>query len=485
LKSIFIYDIIVIIGRTEINQKGKINLKTKSSFGKAELYESAPISKAVIALAVPTVLSQLITVLYNMADTFFIGQLNDPSQVAAATISMPPFILLAGFANLFGIGGSSLISRSLGEGNLKRARSAAAFSIWGAGLVALAYGLLFLIFKPYVLPMFGTTATTYDYCFDYLFWTVTLGSVPTVLSACLAHLVRAVGYSRQAGVGIALGGIMNIVLDPIFIFAFGLDITGAAIATALSNVISLVYFIIVVIRIKSPSPVTADPRAISLKGGLAREVLSVGLASFITNIMAIVSNTVLNNLMSSYSDAATAGIGIAKKIDMMTLAVSIGMSQGVLSLIGYNYASKNYRRMYDAIKCAFKYLIIVSVATTLFLFFLAAPVSSVFIDDAETVAYAKYFMRVLCIICPMQAISLMCVTIMQAVGEKIRPLVASFARKGVFDVPLMLVMNILLGVYGIAWATPIAEVLSMVVAFVTFIPTLRMTRGLVGRSDIG
>lgn len=457
--------------------------KTKRSFARAELYESAPISRAVISLAVPTVLSQLITVLYNMADTFFIGQLNDPSQVAAATVSMPPFILLAGFANLFGIGGSSLISRSLGEGNQQKARRAAAFSIWGAGAVALLYGLVFLVFKPYILPLFGTTATTYDYCFDYLFWTVTIGAVPTVLSACLAHLVRAVGLSRQAGIGIALGGIINIVLDPIFIFGFGLDIMGAAIATALSNVISFVYFVIVVARIKAPSPITADPRCFTLGEGIPREVLTVGLSSFITNIMAILSNTVLNNLMSSYSDAATAGIGIAKKIDMMTLAVSVGMSQGVLSLIGYNFAAKNYKRMYDAIKCAFKYLLVVSVATTLFLFFLAAPVSSVFIDDAETVEYAKYFMRVLCIICPMQATSLMCVTIMQAVGEKVRPIIASFARKGVFDVPLMFLMNFLLGVFGVAWATPIAEVLSMLVSLVMFLPTFRMMRRLVRESS--
>lgn len=446
---------------------------------KTELYESWPISRAVISLVVPTVLSQLITVLYNMADTFFIGQLNDPTQVAAATISMPPFILLAGFANLFGIGGSSLISRSLGVGNHEKARRVSAFCIFGATLVALVYGLLFLVFKPYLLPLFGTTASTYEYCFDYVFWTVTVGAVPTVLSACLAHMVRAVGLSRQAGIGIALGGLMNIALDPLFIFAFGLDIAGAAIATALSNVISFIYFVIVILKMKGVSPITANPHCFTLGEGIPREVLAVGLSSFITNIMAILSNTVLNNLMASYSDAATAGIGIAKKIDMMTLAVSIGMSQGVLSLIGYNYAAKNYKRMYEAIKCAFKYLLIVSVATTLFLFFLAAPVSGIFIDDAETVDYAKYFMRVLCVICPMQGAALMCITIMQAVGDKTRSIVASFSRKGVFDIPLMFLMNALFGVLGIAWATPIAEVLAMVVSLVAFLPTFNMARRLI------
>ena len=453
--------------------------RIKKSFTREELYESAPVSRAVIALAVPTVLSQLITVLYNMADTFFIGQLNDPSKVAAATISMPPFILLAGLANLFGIGGSSLVSRSLGAGDVERARRTSAFCIWCAGAVALLYGLSFTVFKPQLLSLIGATDTTYEYCYEYLFWTVTVGAVPTVLSACLAHLVRSVGLSRKAGIGIALGGIMNIVLDPIFIFGFKLDIIGAAVATALSNVISLCYFVVVILRSSQGDCITASPRHISLRGGIVREVLSVGLPNFIMNVMAIVSNTVLNNIMSPYPDAAMAGIGIAKKIDMMTLAVSIGMSQGVISLIGYNYASKNYKRMYDAVKVAFKYLLVVSVATTLFLLLLAAPVSGIFINDAETVGYAKYFMRVLSLICPMQAVSLMTITIMQALGQKNRPFIASFARKGAFDVPFMFVMNLAFGVMGVAWATPIAEVFAMIVALVCFVPTYKKMKALV------
>lgn len=437
------------------------------------LYESAPISKAVISLAVPTVLSQLITVLYNMADTFFIGQLNDPAQVAAATLCMPPFILLSGFANLFGIGGSSLISRSLGAGESEKAKKVSVFCIYSAGAVALIYGLFFLLLKPYMLVLLGTTESTYNYCFDYLFWTVTVGAVPTVISTVLSHLIRAYGLSRQAGFGMALGGIMNIILDPVFIFGLGLDIEGAAVATAISNYIALGYFIGVILKSRKAVLISVNPKCFSARGGIAKEVLSVGLPNFIMNLMGIISNTVLNNLVASYSDAATAGIGIAKKIDMMTFAVSIGMSQGVISLIGYNYASKNYKRMYAAIKTTFKYLLVISVLTTLFLFFLAAPLAKFFIDDAQTVEYAQYFIRVLCVICPMQAVSMMCITIMQGLGQKIKPLAVSFLRKGTLDTPFMLILNSLFGVLGIGYATPIAEFVAMLVAIIVFIPTVR------------
>lgn len=444
-----------------------------NNLSKSALYESAPVSKAIFSLAVPTVLSQLITVIYNMADTFFIGQLGDPAQVAAATLCMPAFILLSGLANLFGIGGSSLISRSLGAGNVQKAKHTACFSIWSAGVVAFVYGLLFLLFKPYILPLFGTTESTYDYCFDYLFWTVTIGAVPTVLSACLAHLIRAEGLSRQAGFGIALGGILNVLLDPVFIFVFRLGIVGAAMATALSNYIAFFYFVIVIARKKGDCIVTPNPRLFTFGDGIPKEILSVGLPNFIMNLSGIVSNIVLNNLMASYSDAATAGIGIAKKIDMLTFAVSIGMSQGVISLIGYNYAAKNVQRMLAIIKTTFRYLIIISIATTLFLFFLAAPVSKLFINDADTVEYGQYFLRVLCLICPMQAVSMMCIAIMQAMGRKIQPVAVSFLRKGIVDTPIMLMLNIWVGVYGVAWATPIAELIAMIVGVIVFIPTLR------------
>ena len=441
------------------------------SVSKDYLYKDAPVWRAVIALVVPTVISQLITVFYNMADTFFIGQLNDPSQVAAATLCMPPFILLTGIANLFGIGGASLISRSLGAGDRSRARQTASFCIWSAGAVALFYGLIFLIFKPQLLPLLGAKETTYDYCFTYLFWTVTLGAVPTVMNACLAHLVRAEGFSKQAGFGVALGGFLNIILDPIFIFALDMDIAGAAIATVLSNIIAMLYFVRLIWRRRKETVITPSLRCFTLRGGIPREVCTVGLPNFIMNLMGILSNTILNNLMAIYSDAAIAGLGIAKKIDMLTFAVSIGMTQGVISLIGYNYSAKNYKRMISSIKTTFLYTMALSVVTTLFLFFAAAPVSRFFINDTETITYGQYFLKVLCIICPMQALTMMSITIFQAIGKKVQPLILSFLRKGIVDVPFMLLFNAVFGVYGIPWATPTAELIALFVSVAVFIPT--------------
>ena len=182
-----------------------------------ELFENMPVNRAIISLVVPTVISQMVTVVYNMADTFFIGQIGDPNQVAATALALPLFMLFTGVANLFGIGGASLISRSLGQGDRKKATQAAAFSIWTAFGAALVYGIVIFVFRAAILPAAGADSATYGYCVQYVMWTITIGGVPTVMNALLAHLVRAEGNSKQASFGMAMGGVLNIILDPVFI----------------------------------------------------------------------------------------------------------------------------------------------------------------------------------------------------------------------------------------------------------------------------
>lgn len=440
------------------------------------LYQEMPAGRAILTLALPTVISQLITVFYNMADTFFIGQMNDPRQVAAATVATPLFVLLTAIANLFGIGGSSLISRSLGQGDRERARHCAAFSLWGAAAAAVLYGLAVLALCPVVLPLFGTTEETYALCRRYLLWTVSAGGLPTVLSAAAAHLIRAEGGSRQAGFGIAMGGLLNVALDPLFIFAFRLEIAGAAIATMLSNLAALGYYLLVLCRNRDGSAVTLDIRYFTLGDGIPQEVAAVGLPSFMMTLMGTVSNVVLNKLVSGYSSEAVAGMGIAKKIDTLAFAIATGMTQGVLSLTGYNYASGNLGRMREVIRLTFLYTLAIALAGTAFLFTCAAPVARFFIDSPETVAYGQYFLRVICLTCPTVSVTFIAITSFQAMGQKKQPMFLSLLRKGGCDIPFMFLFNRFFGFYGIAWATPVSDLLSMAAALCLFLPFLRRLR---------
>ena len=437
---------------------------------KTELFEKAPVTRAVLSLVVPTVISQIITVIYNMADTFFIGQLGDPDQVAAASLSLPLFLLTTGLANLFGIGGASLVSRSLGVGDGGRARRTSAFCVWTSAAAALVYGLFILAFRRTLLPLVGADANTYGYCESYLFWTLTVGAVPTVLNAALAHLVRAEGFSGQASFGVALGGALNIVLDPVFIFGLRLEIAGAAIATMVSNSMALLYFIVLIAVKRENLHLTLNPRFWSVSDGIPKEVLLVGLPSSVMNLMGIFSNITLNKLLAGYSNAAVAGIGIAKKIDMLAFAIANGLSQGVIPLIGYNYSARNVRRMKDAIRVTLLLSLAVTTVGAVLLFTCANPLVRAFINDADTVRYGSMFQRIICITGPFTAVTTVIISLFQSVGQKGKPLALSMLRKGGLDVPFMFLLNAWRGVDAIAWATPIADCGAMLAGMLMFIP---------------
>lgn len=435
-----------------------------------ELYETMPVRKALLKLIVPTVISQIITVIYNMADTFFIGQLNDPNQVAAVTLTLPLFMFLTALSNLFGVGGSAVISRCLGAGNRERAKHCSAFCVWSAAACALCYGILLYSLRSAFLPVLGADEETYDFTCRYIFWIITIGAVPTVLNATLANLVRSEGYSRQASFGVAMGGVLNIALDPLFIFAFKMDVAGAAIATMLSNLAATVYFILFLHKIREQTSITPVPSMFRLNDKIPSEVLLSGLPSFIMTVMGTISNATLNYLASTYANTAVAGLGIAKKIDSLAFMIAQGMTQGAISLIAYNYASGNRERMKDAIRSALTITLGVAVVILLTLFFGAGVITARFIDDAETVQYGVWFLHINCLSAPTTALNYMIITIFQATKEKGKPLFLSFLRKGTLDIPLMLGLNAMIGVSGILWATPIADAIALVIGLFLFIP---------------
>jgi len=434
-----------------------------------ELFESMPVSRAMSKLIIPTVLSQLITVAYNMADTFFIGQTGDPNQVAATNLCLPFFIVTGAITNIFGIGGSSLIARSLGLGRDDKARATASFCFWSAVTIAFFYGVMLWLIRAPLLGFIGADEYTSAFCRQYFLWTVAIGSVPTVMNSLLALLVRSEGLSKQAGFGVALGAVLNIILDPIFIFTFKMGVAGAALATMLSNTVAAGFFVVLIFRRRGNTVISFDPRLYTLSQGIPREVILVGLPSSIMSLMATCSNTVLNKLMASYCNEAVAGIGIAKKIDLVLFFGANGIAQGVLPLISYNYSAKNYSRMMEAVKKTFILSVSVAALCSLLLFTCATPLVRAFIDNDLTVEYGRYFQRVIAITGPCISIVLMTTTLFQAVGRKTQPMLLSFMRKGGFDIPFMLIFNALFGLKGIVWATPAADFSAMCCALVLLI----------------
>lgn len=432
------------------------------------VFQSDSILKVILTMAVPTVISQMITVLYNYADTIFIGQLNDPKQVAAITLALPLTLFITAIGNFWGIGGGSTISRALGKNDLQEAKRAAAFSFYGALIMTGILCLVAFSMGNAFEYMLGASEADLDFADRYIFWMFIIGALPSVLSQVLAHFARSLGHAKAAGAGLTLGGLMNIVLDPIFIFPFGLNlgVAGAAIATMISNVVSLVFFSMLFFRDRRQWGISfrlAD--AVPTKA-IAYPVLSIGFPSALISLLSAVSNGVLNNLISKHGEVAVAAVGIAKKMDILPANVAIGITQGSLPLIAYSYGAKEKEKTRKLLYTTGVLSFAATACVVILMEIFAAPVASLFIRDAETVLYATRFIRRLCLAIPLYAITITVNSFFQAVNRPRHAFAIATIRKGIFDLPLMVLFDSLFVMTSIIWVQPIMDLLTAIVSMI-------------------
>lgn len=449
------------------------------------LFEDVPVLEAIFKLAVPTVVGQIILVLYNMADTFFIGLTGSDAMITAATVCMPAFMFLQAISNLFGVGGASVISRALGARDLQRAKDTASFAFWGCAALTLVYSLgAWLFAGPFVDLLGGSNPLVHDYAVEYLTFTVVVGGLATSLNALLAHLVRSEGRSLQASIGVALGGVMNIALDPLFMFVLlprGYETLGAAIATALSNAIALGYFLVVVLREGKRSILRLSPLRLgkSLRSRIPADVLTTGLPACLMTLCENISYAVLDALMAVSGTALQAGLGVAKKVNMLAHSIVRGMSQGVLPLIGYNYASGDHKRMKASITLSMALSIaMAALCMTVSLVFSRQLIGLFIPGGSESVTYGAAFLRILCLGGPFSACAYALISFFQAVGKGMRSFLLAILRKGLLDIPLMFLLNRLLPIFGVVWATPITDVICCCISIAMFVAFLRGQEGL-------
>ena len=360
-----------------------------------ELFTTMPVGKAVAKLAVPTVVSQIIVILYSLADTFFIGQIGDPNQIAALSITFPIYTLLTAVANLFGIGANSIIARSLGQNDKETAQKASSFSFWASIAVTAVLSVLLAVFMEPVLLFFGADEFTFGFTRDYLFWVFVLGGIPTVAGLVLGHLVRSVGKTKEAGIGLTIGGVMNIILDPVFIFVFDMDVAGAAVATMLSNTISMVYFLVVLAKMRKTTVLTLAPSRFSMEKKVSWGTLSVGFPAAISVLLVSVSISLLNGLLLNHEggNILSAAYGVTSKCGTIALHISTGIAQGVMPLIGYSYGARDHKRVHEVCSLSFRILLVFSVLFLAIVQLFPGTIVRMFIDHEETIAVGSVFMR--------------------------------------------------------------------------------------------
>ena len=439
---------------------------------RTRIFEEAPIAQAVFTMAIPTIITQLINIVYNFADAWYVGRTGSAAMMAALSVSLPIFIIIQALANLFGIGGASAISRALGRKEVTHARKIFAFSLYGGLMAAVIYGITVFFSRPLMIPLIGGSEDSYRYVYDYMFWTMVVGAIPTLGNALCGHLVRSIGAAKEAGFGLSMGGVLNIILDPLFMFVLlprGMEVTGAAIATCLSNTIALTYFLVFFYRHRDNPVFTFSPADFTIGEGISGEVFSIGTAAALQTFLAMVSNIFANKLVVEYGSAAVAGMGIAKKVNMIAFNTTMGLTQGVLPLIAYNYGAKKHVRMEQVIRFTAAVALGYTTCCTILFRLFARQLITFFINEPASVEFGTQFLRVIAFAAPLCALSYMANTIFQAAGKRKYSLALSTMRKGVVDIPAMILFKMLMGLSGVTWATPFAEVTSAVTAAVLYL----------------
>ena len=442
---------------------------------KTELFESMPIPKAVITLSVPSVISSLVMVIYSLADTFFVGMMNDPVQNAAVTLAAPLLLAFNAVNNLFGIGSSSMMSRALGRKDYDTVYRSSAFGFYASLICSLLFSLLYGVLQSPILVMLGANAETMQATADYLFWTVLLGSAPSILNVVLAYLVRAEGSSLHASIGTMCGCLLNIVLDPIFILPWGLNLgaAGAGCATCLSNTVACLYFFVLLFVKRGKTYVCIKPSMFRPSKQIVKGVCGVGIPASIQNLLNVTGMTILNNFTSAYGSDPVAAMGIAQRVNMVPFQIAMGFSQGIMPLISYNYTSGNIKRMKKTFMFTAKISLGFILAVMLTFVFAAEPIISMFMKNESIVAYGAAFQRGFCFALPFLCIDFLALGVFQSCGMGMKSFIFAVVRKSVLEIPALFVLNWLFPLYGLAYAQFVAELILGTIAVVVLVRMFR------------
>lgn len=422
-----------------------------------ELFRNMPVPKAVMKNALPAMAAMLMVLIYNLADTFFIGQTHDDLQVAAVSLATPVFLIFMAVGTVFGIGGTSVISRAMGQGRQDHAKKVCSFCMWGCVAVGAAMSAFFLLFMDEILGWIGATPDTWDYAKTYL--TIVSCCGPFVLIGnCYSNVIRAEGQSGKAMMGQLIGNLLNVVLDPLLILVFGWDIAGAAVATVIGNVVGAGYYILYFLR--GSSTLSIRLKDFALGGGVCSGVLAIGIPASLGSLLMSVSQIIVNALMTDYGDMALAGIGVAMKVSMMTGMVCIGFGQGIQPLLGYCVGAKLWERFKKVMKFSLVFSLALSVVMTGVCYLFTNGIVSAFLTDPAAFDYAVQFSRILLTTSFLFGAFYVLSNALQAMGAATAALIVNLSRQGIIYIPALFILKAALGAAGLAWAQPVADLLS-------------------------
>ncbi|WP_143461828.1 MATE family efflux transporter [Levilactobacillus enshiensis] len=427
-----------------------------------ELFERSSIPRAYFKLALPVVLSMVASMIYNLADTFFVSQTQNTNLVAGVALCTPLFSLLIAIGDIFGLGGSSLISRLLGEKAYHTGSRVSSFCLYGSVVFGLLTTALLLVFDRPILHMLGATPATYPYASQF-YRIMAAGAMPIIVSIVPGNLIRTEGFATQSMIGTMVGTVITIILDPILIFPLGLGAAGAALATVIGYTISagaLVY-----LTKRYCQVISVDPKISRISWSLVGSVLFIGIPGSITNLMQAFGTTILNRYLVDYGPTRVAAMGIVLKVYMIIMLVMVGFAFGAQPLIGYTFGAKNMTRFKKILHFDLLVEVVYALVFAVILMILAPQIIALFLHNAAVITAGTYMLRVFLLTTPFVGAVLVYTTVFQSTGKASGALIMSLSRQGIVFYVMIVTGAALFGYHGVIWAQPAADVVTCLIGW--------------------
>lgn len=444
-------------------------------------FVSGSVSSAVLRNVVPAIAAMIMVMIYNLADTFFIGQTGNDYMVAAVSLATPVFLLFMSIGTLFGMGGTSLISRALGAGKREYAKQVSSFCMWAGILIGAVCSVLLFVFAEPIAVLLGASDQTLEYTRTYL-CIVSFSGIFSILSNCYTNIIRAEGKSTTAMMGTLIGNLLNVILDPVMILGLNWGVAGAAIATVIGNAAGAFYYLIYFWRGKSILSIRLSD--FRMQNGICSGVLSIGIPAALGSILMSISQILTNSRMAAYGDMALAAYGVAAKVQMIVSLVGIGIGQGVQPLLGYCYGARKKKRFLKSYRFSILFALVLCIAITLLCFVFTPQIVTAFLTDEEALSLGTLFSRIMLSTAWLFGVFYVIMNALQAIGAAGPSLLISICRQGLIYIPAMYLLEAGIGRNGLAWAQPVADVLSLILEIVIFRAVLRKSEKQLSESEM-
>lgn len=429
-----------------------------------DLFEKAPISKAYFKLALPVVLSMVISLVYNMVDTFFVAQTQNTNLVAGVSLCAPIFTLMIALGDIFGIGGSSVISRLFGQKQDEEGKNVSGFCFYGTIVCGILVSLIMMIARKPILTILGTNQATLPYASQYYTY-MALGATLIIVSLTPSNLMRTEELATESMIGTITGSIINMILDPIFILYLNMGAGGAAIATIIGYFASDLVFIYLTLKKSKKLSISLKHTHITKNDVIS--IFTIGIPASITNLMSSFAMAMTNNYLVTYGNDKVAAMGIVLKINMIVLLVMIGFAFGAQPLLGYNYGAHNTKRLKEIIKFDLFVEITFAVITSIILALFTSSFIKIFMNDPSIIQAGTLMLRFLLLSSPCVGIILVFTTLFQSEGKALPALLLSIGRQGIVFAIFLLLSNIF-GYYGIISSQMIADIITAIIALILY-----------------